>query len=214
MMLQPPSLPRHQRRQARPVDRVATRWHTCARRINLLPFPPHPPIERLCAGRERRGSKRGQTIGFNNARTWRHLRKPVDRLVYHHHLPHGTKASARCAIFENPRNWCFDPRIWLFYPHTRFLCCTLLSISISFFLKERDKKDRGGHAKTQSTGEIYCNKVYPRVFFEIRMIPWMAVNAKPSIHAGYSPIWRAIHHPRAEMPVCLPQALAGGLDHD
>lgn len=208
------ALPRHQRRQARPVDRVATRWDSCARRINLLPFPPHPPTERLRASRGRRGRKGGKAIGFCNASTRRHLKKAVDWPAIHYHLPRGSKASAEFARFKNPRNGCFYPRVWCFYPQVGFLIYGLLSFYFFIFLEERESRDREKSAKMQSTGRENCNKVSPRVFLEIHANLWMVVDAKPSVYAGCSPIGGAIHHPRAEMPMYPLQALFGGPGHE
>jgi hypothetical protein len=183
-------------------------------RLNLPPFPPYPPAEWPSAGGEQRGRKGGPAIGFHNAGTWRHLEKPVDQGVFHHHFPRGTKASARFARFENPRIGLFCPRIRAFFPQVGFSVYGLLSLSFFLFLEERERKNRRGGAKAQSTTRKGCQKMHPRIFLGIRVNPWMAVDAKPSIHAGCSGVGGAIHDPRPEMPVCLRQGLPGGLGYD
>ena len=205
----PPALQGHQRRQALPQALgLATRWDYCGFRINLRPFPPHPPTEWLRAKKGQLGSEGRGSIGFYDLGTRRHLGKSVDRDRCNYVTHRGTKLIARFARFENPRNALFYPRIWLFLPHVGFLIFAPISLSISLFLEERESNEREKAQKTQSTGRPTCNKVSPRIGIEIHALPWMVVDGETLHSCGLQPDWGG--HPRSTgRNAYVPAASAG-----
>ena len=207
-----PALPRHQRHQARPVDRVATRWDSCARRINLLPFPPHPPTEWLRASRGKLGRKGGQTIVF----TKRALESFLNRLysvdAWCCFLLESVAAVKLQPDFErhsNPRICIKNPRIWCFYPQLDFFVLgTGLSLSIFKF----KKREREGSAEksAQNWGESNPQvlKFFPHLIcyyfwlYVDKVLKKQACSGCTIEHpCGLQPDSGSIHDPRREMPI-------------
>ena len=219
-----PALPRHQRRQAHLVDRVATRWDSCARRINLFPFPPRPPTKWLRARRGKLGRKGGWVIVFLKWKSESFLNGLYSVDAWCCILVESVAAVRLYPDFEsacNPRICIKIPRIGCFYPHLALLGLgTGLSLSL-FIFKKRERERR-----LEKNG-VKAGFEHPRVFvFYPRFVLyyfWLYVEKvlkKQSCcgctiehSCGLQLNWGSIHDPRREMPMYPRRRMVGGLCH-
>lgn len=162
-MTRPPVFQSTTRRQAPPAIGVAACWDWCAGRI-ARPFgPPHPPTEKapptMGASREAGGPGNSfwqcrNTGALARTRGW-----PPVLTRY----PRGCKAAARFGLVDVPQVRTFFPQVGSFFPDLPFCRLRPVSLSLSLFLEERERREGRRASKRASTGLIFCNPMCPQV---------------------------------------------------
>lgn len=160
---QPPFFQGHTRRKALPAVGVAACWDWCAGRI-ARPFgPPHPPAKKAppTQGKPREGGGAGHSfLQCRGAVARAKTRGSAPVLTRN---PRGCKAAARFGPVEVPQVGAFFPQVGSFFPHLPFCGFGPLSLSLSLFLEERERRRERRASKRASTGLIFCNAMYPWV---------------------------------------------------
>lgn len=160
---QPPFFQGHTRRQALPFIGVAACWDCCAGRI-ARPFgPPHPPAKKAppTKGKPQEGGGAGHS--FLQCRGAGARAKTRGSAPVLSRNPRGCKAAARFGLVDIPQVTPFFPQVWAFFPHLPFCGFGPLSLSLSLFLEERERRRERRASKRASTGLIFCNAMYPWV---------------------------------------------------
>lgn len=154
--------------------------HLAARR------PPHPPNAKACRPKQGSPAGRGPADSFCHAggqgeNLWMPDFPWIEPGV-RHETPAFSKAERRFANSVHPRVASSVPRVAVFFPHVFSATLALASsLLLSLFIGEREE-ERGGAAPTgrasQSTSQIWRNKVTPRVTSPFCGDPWMPSRRK------------------------------------
>ena len=160
---QPPFFQGHTRRQALPAVGVAACWDWCAGRI-ARPFgPPHPPAKKAPPTKRKPQEGGGAGHSFLQCRGAVARAKTRGSAPVLTRNPRGCKAAARFGPVEVPQVGAFFPQVGSFFPHLPFCGFGTLSLSLSLFLEERERRRERRASKRASTGLIFCNVMCPQV---------------------------------------------------
>ena len=153
----------HTRRQALPSIGVAACRDWCAGRITRPLGPPHPPAKKAppTKGKPQEGGGAGNS--FWQCRVAGACAKTCGSGPVLTRNPRGCKAAARFGPVEVPQVCPFFPQVWSFFPDLPFRPLRLVSLSLSLFLEERERREGRRASKRASTGLIFCNAMCPQV---------------------------------------------------
>lgn len=183
----------HQRRQAPLINRVAAGYGSCGLRINLRPFPPHPPITKAAPGLGETLAREGGSIAFFKMGTRGELLKPVDSVGCNYVPPYSTKRSARFARMKLPHFWPFLPHFASFLPHPYFLNDPHIYLSIYLFSEEKERKKGGRARKQRSTSHPHRNEMCPHFFTRIHGFMWIHHALETQCWRGFDGFLGCIH---------------------
>lgn len=184
--MRPPALQSHQRRQAlTKTHREAARWNSGGARIDLRPFPPHPPITRAAPGLGETLKAGRVLIAFFEMGTRGEPQKPVDSVGCNYVPPHSTKRAARFARIKTPHFALFLPHFYLFLPHPCFLHDPHIYLSIYLFSEEKERNEGGKAGKEQSTLRVLSLHMYPHFFIGIHGFLWICRRLETQCWRGF-----------------------------
>lgn len=145
--------------------RGATGMDSCGLRISRC-VPPAPPNDENPPGWGQTERKEGGVIGFYYRGCRGVCQKPVDCTPKHPANPHGSKQKCPTGIFQNPRVWCFYPRVYSLFPRVCFPRFPSPPLSISLFSLRKESEREESVGMQAIHGFFSGKKSHPRVCYE------------------------------------------------